>query len=266
MTDGERGVAAAFDARAATYAQSEWHRRAAERLVALCRLQRGMRVLDAATGTGFAALAAAKAVEAAGHVVGVDLSAGMLREAAAAARSFALANVELVHGTVTTLPQFGDAAFDAVTCASGLLYMAPDAALAEWRRVLRPGGILAFSEMAAGSPPAARIFRDLAAEYGLSLTDPCAARGTAGACRAALESAGFDVVAITTEPVTFSTRDLEQAWDANFRSPGHAPVQQLPDAERSAFRARYLTLLERETADRLAESQVLYAIGRKPRT
>lgn len=79
-----RAIAESFDARAAAYAFSGWHRRAAERLVALCALRPGDRVLDAATGTGFAALAAARVVGPEGRVVGVDISPGMLRQARAA--------------------------------------------------------------------------------------------------------------------------------------------------------------------------------------
>lgn len=72
-------IAATFDTRAGSYAKNDWHRRCAERLVALCDLPVGCRVLDACTGTGFAALAAAQAVGPEGRVYGVDVSDGMLR-------------------------------------------------------------------------------------------------------------------------------------------------------------------------------------------
>ena len=95
-----REIVDSFDARAAGYANNQWHRRCAERLVGLCRLGQGLRVLDAATGTGFAALAASTAVGPEGHVVGIDLSPGMLREARAAVARAKLTNVELVEGDV----------------------------------------------------------------------------------------------------------------------------------------------------------------------
>ena len=74
-------MAAAFNTRAASYCRNEWHRTCAERLVALCEIPAGCRVLDACTGTGFAALAVARVVGREGRVVGVDVSAGMLVEA-----------------------------------------------------------------------------------------------------------------------------------------------------------------------------------------
>lgn len=94
MDTDVREIAAAFDARARSYARNGWHRRVAERLVALCRLRPGSRVLDAGTGTGFAALAAATAVGRDGHVLGVDVSPGMSREARAAARASGLETIE----------------------------------------------------------------------------------------------------------------------------------------------------------------------------
>ena len=71
-------IAASFDARAATYNGNEWHQQLAEQLVSLCDIRPGHVVLDAATGTGFAAIAASRLAGSAGRIIGVDLSSGML--------------------------------------------------------------------------------------------------------------------------------------------------------------------------------------------
>jgi len=70
-----------------------------------------------------------------GRVVGVDLSAGMV-----AAAQADYPQVEFVQAAADALP-FGAAAFDVLT-ARHMLYHVPSvpAALAEFRRVLRPGG------------------------------------------------------------------------------------------------------------------------------
>jgi ubiquinone/menaquinone biosynthesis C-methylase UbiE len=258
-------IAEAFDGRAARYASSDWHKRAAERLVALCALRRGDRVLDAATGTGFAALAAAQIVGLEGRITGLDVSPGMLREARAAIRRAGVTNVELIESDAANLPQYGAASFHAVTCAAGLLYMPVADALREWHRVLKPGGIVAFSSMCAGSPLAGRIFRDCAAAFGIVLRDPCEPLGSASACRNALETAGFEVADIVSEAIEFSAYDLTLAWESNSRSAAHGAVRLLSDEQQRALKEAYLEALDREARTNpgaLERAQILYALGR----
>jgi SAM-dependent methyltransferase len=90
------------------------------------------RVLDAACGTGIVARYAAPR---AGHVVGVDVNAGMLAVAARIAPG-----LEWVQADLAALP-FEDGAFEIVLCEQGLQFV-PDRglALAELHRVLAPGG------------------------------------------------------------------------------------------------------------------------------
>jgi ubiquinone/menaquinone biosynthesis C-methylase UbiE len=61
--------------------ENEFHRQAATRLVELAKLQPGQHVLDIATGTGLAAIAAAQVVSSTGHVLGTDFALGMLQQA-----------------------------------------------------------------------------------------------------------------------------------------------------------------------------------------
>ncbi len=161
-------IAATFDARARGYRDSDWHRASAGRLVDLCGLKPGDRVLDAGTGTGFAALHAARQIGDLGRVVGVDISQGMLSEARADAARSNLTNVEFIHCDATSLAQFADSAFDVVTAATSLIYIPVEEGLREWHRLLGAGGLMAFSTIEAGFPLAGRLFRECAAEYGYS--------------------------------------------------------------------------------------------------
>lgn len=261
-----RETAELFDARAAGYANNQWHRRCAEQLVALCRLRPAQRVLDAATGTGFAAMAAASVVGASGHVVGVDISTGMLREARAAVARAKLANVELVEADAVRLPQYESASFDVVTCAAGLLYLPVSDALREWHRLLAPGGVVAFSTMRAGSPRAGQLFRNCAAAFGVTLHDPSEPLGSVEACRQVLENAGFEPVRIASELIEFTPEDLRGAWEANVRSAGHGAVRQLGAGDLASFERQYRQVLEREARDNprgLAQAGILYAVGRR---
>lgn len=267
MTSDREAIAAAFDRRAATYSRSDWHRQAAERLVALCGPPPGARVLDAGTGTGFAAMAVARAIGPGGRVLGVDLSPGMLREARASVEHHGLANVELWQGDATRLADVATASFDAVTCAAGLLYMPVAEALAEWHRLLRPGGVLAFSGMAEGWPLPGRLFRECAAAAGVTLRDPSAPLGTEARCAAALQAAGFTTDRIVREQVSFSPKDLEAAWESNVRSANHADVLALPAAELAALRGAFdaaMAAAARDRPEHLTRAAVLYAIGRRP--
>jgi SAM-dependent methyltransferase len=113
-------------------------------LVDAARLAPGDRVLDVACGTGVVARAAAERVGPAGHVVGIDLNAGMIR----VARSLPPprgAPIEWIERSALDLG-LGDASVDAVLCQQGLQFF-PDKARAmdEMRRVLRRGGRLALS-------------------------------------------------------------------------------------------------------------------------
>lgn len=263
MQPDSSDVAASFDRRAPTYARNEWHRRSAERLVALTPLRARDRVLDAGTGTGFAAIAAARAVGSDGRVIGVDISTGMLREAAAAVKASGLTNIELLQADASHLRPFSDGSFDAVICATGLLYMPVRRALREWRRLLVPGGIVAFSNMRAGSPRPAAIFRECAASFGVALEDPAAPLGSAEACRAALADAAFSVDTIVTETVEFSPADIRMAWESNFGSAAYGDVRRLPEEQQRRLKTAFLEALDREPENELTRAKMLYVTGRR---
>lgn len=105
---------------------------------------RGQPALDAACGTGD--LTGLLAVAGATPVVGLDFCPEMLE---IARRKFSRAPsqpIEWIAGDATALP-FADATFQAVTIAFGLRNIPePDKALADFFRVLRPGGRLVVLE------------------------------------------------------------------------------------------------------------------------
>ena len=109
----------------------------------LAGLQRGMHVLDLATGRGEPALRAASRVGSQGSVFGVDLSGAMLRIAMETAHRDGLTNLELREGNAESLDDLPRNHFHAATVRWGLMYMeAPIAALATARRALVPEGVL----------------------------------------------------------------------------------------------------------------------------
>lgn len=146
---GPRAVAWIYDRGAPTYdavKRFEPHDEAA-RLAnpLLARLEAQGRqvghVLDVATGTGRLMVSVLSLPFFRGTVTGLDLSAGMLREAAAKTADWPERSVLLRH-PAHPLP-FEDGAFDAATLLEALEFLPDrDRALREIRRVLAPGGWL----------------------------------------------------------------------------------------------------------------------------
>ncbi|MCL0047415.1 class I SAM-dependent methyltransferase, partial [Thermodesulfovibrionales bacterium] len=98
----------------------------------------GLEVLDVGTGTGVIALALAAAGQ---RVTALDLTAEMVEKAKANAKRRGLV-VDFRVGDAEKLP-FADNTFD-VVINKWLLWTlpAPEKAISEWRRVLKPGGRL----------------------------------------------------------------------------------------------------------------------------
>jgi ubiquinone/menaquinone biosynthesis C-methylase UbiE len=263
--DDPQHIANSFNARAEKYAHDDWHKRYAAQLVAATPLRAGDRVLDAATGTGFAAVAIAHRVGPAGRVLGVDISPGMLEQARLYARAANLENVDWLEADVTDLRELDESTFDAVVCSAGLLYMPVAKSLNAWHRLLKPNGVMAFSTMRVGSPAPGRIFRACAAEFGLNVPDRSDELGTEDRSRRALEQAGFDRVQIVPTTVDFETVDVTLAWESSFRSVARQAAILTTD-QQTALRERYLTALNEAAQHDLAGSmrvEALFAIGRR---
>lgn len=118
----------------------------------MLRPTEGERILEPGFGSGQVLAALAEMVGPNGHVVGVDISDGMVEQAGRRLSEHGLADrVELHRASATDLP-FPDDSFDAVFM-SFTLELFPDdqipIVLAECARVLRPDGRLCVAAMSA---------------------------------------------------------------------------------------------------------------------
>lgn len=176
-------------------------------------LRPGQRLLDVGCGPGTITLDLA-ALVAPGRVVGIDRSAEVIAAAEANRAAADVANVVFTTGDVHHLVD-DDASFDVVHAHQVLQHLSdPVGALAEMRRVLRAGGVLAVRDSDYGgfvwSPADARLDRWLELYHQVAEAnhaDADAGRHLLGWVR----SAGFDDATMTSSTWTFAD-PVQRAW------------------------------------------------------
>ncbi len=128
---------------------------------ALRALTPGERVVDIGCGAGFDTLIAADQVGPTGRVVAVDMTPEMLAKARRAVAELGLDHVEVREGLAERLPV--DDGWADVVISNGAINLCADkaAVFAEIRRVLRPGGVLQFADIATGNPVPVEAMRDI---------------------------------------------------------------------------------------------------------
>ena len=124
-------------------------------------LLEGERVVDIGSGGGFDCFVAARQVGDRGFVVGVDMTQEMLARARAAAGELGLENIAFREGFIEDLPV--ETEWADVVIGNGVINLCADKRriFAEIQRVLRPGGILQFADIANGKPVPESAIRNI---------------------------------------------------------------------------------------------------------
>jgi len=127
----------------------------------LRRLVPGEHVVDVGSGAGFDSFIAAGQVGPHGQVVGVDMTTEMLEKSRETASGLGFDDVSFVDGFAEELP-VGDGWADAVI-SNGVINLCADkrAVFDEIHRVLKPGGVLQFADIANGRPVPPEALRDI---------------------------------------------------------------------------------------------------------
>lgn len=120
-------------------------------------LRKGMRVLEVGCGTGRTACYTAEAYGC--SVVGVDRHPLMIEKAKKRAET-TQGEVQFIQGSAEQLP-FADATFDLVLIESVTLFTNREAAIEEYRRVLKPGGMVVDLEIYGRKPLPASLTEEL---------------------------------------------------------------------------------------------------------
>ena len=124
-------------------------------------IQAGERVVDVGSGAGFDSFVAAHHVGPDGFVVGVDMTDEMLTKSRATSELLGVSHVEFRHGLAEALP-VEDGWADTVI-SNGVINLCADkrAVFDEIHRVLRPGGVLQFADIANGRTVPPEVMRDV---------------------------------------------------------------------------------------------------------
>ncbi len=210
-----------------------------EALVVRADVRPGDRVLDVATGTGHAALAAARR---GAHTTGIDYVTELVDIARRRAAAEVL-DVDFVEGDAEDLA-FADGSFDVVLSAIGVMFTADHArAASELVRVARPGGRIAVASWT----PTGFIGR-LLKTVGAHVPPPAVAEPPTrwGVTEAVRDLLGPDVVDVTASRGNvrqrFSSPESFADTFLTHYGPTYTAASRLTDAGREGLRADLVAL------------------------
>ena len=187
---------------------------ATEHYYAAAQLASGQVVADFGCGPGHAALEFARRVGPEGHVHALDINAEFIRRTRARAEGAGLSNRITAHLLTGTKLPIADAMLDRVIARNTIIYV-PDPAqtIAEFRRVLRPGGLAHAIEgdwgLTAAAPVPSQDWKDFIQAASIEWRHPEIGRQLAGHFR----TAGFPSVAVQVLTMPDTTGRLRKMID-----------------------------------------------------
>ncbi len=210
-------------------------------------------ILDVGCGSGGPALFLAREIGC--RVTGVDLSDAGIRAGRALARQTGLEEkVHFRRADVREPLPFPDGAFDAIVCMDAMCHLPQRGCrLGEWRRVLRPGGRLLYTDPVVVTGPVSNA--ELATRSSTGYFEFC----PPGVNERLISQAGFELV--RAEDVTPNEVEVSRRWHAA-RQQRAAELIRLEGEVTFAGLQRFLATVHRLTNERRL-SRFVY-LARKP--
>ena len=212
-----------------------------------------MRVLDLASGTGEPGISLAQRVGPHGSVTATDQSSELLKIAAERARNKKLSNFTTQQADAHQLP-FANQSFDLATCRFGVMFFSdPARALAELRRVLKPGARACFAAWAPMEQPYFQTTMKIVHRHvGGTMLEPGGADpfrfAAAGSLSEALRGAGFHEVEESFRNLPWAwPGDAEELFDyaCSVTAPFRAMLERVREEDWPAIRAQAKAAIER---------------------
>ena len=241
---------------------------AADYMMSLARPKPGERVLDIATGTGMAAIAAAQAITAGGRVQAIDLAENMLAKAQRNVSKHALSNVDF-HTMDAEQLEFRSNYFDLITCAFGVFFFTDSAqAVRNWLRVLKPGGRIIFTSFSRNTfQPMAQWFREAVEATGVPFPEAAWQRlSEQHVCQQLVEQAGYAQPEVTTKQMGYHLASENEWWEIIWNSGFRGILNALTSEQQTALRTRHLEQVAAlKTTDGIwLDVEVIYTQAQKP--
>ena len=218
-------------------------------LITAAGLDSGQRALDLACGVGDTSLELGAVVGPAGFVMTTDLAFAMVTRARQRAAADKLTNLHFCTAAMENLP-FGDRCFDGIVCRLGIMYCPRvQRALAEARRVLRPGARAAFLVCGPREDnPVLKIVHDVVNELfelkkGDAVIDPFRFAGS-GSLGQEMAQAGF--LDIAEHDVTLTQRAPvgTRFWQPSLERGLSLPLEDVPRDTRHELEQRMTAAFE----------------------
>lgn len=267
--DFKKVVRKSFDEASAGYDKPamRFFDNSAEHLVKGLALKGDEHVLDASTGTGKVAIAAAGRLKN-GRVTGFDLSDGMLTRAREKAREKNLNNI-LFHRADADETDFPPDYFDGLTCGFGVFFWTD--MLTPLRRLIRfvkPGGFVAITSFSDGSfKPQSDLCLDRFKQYGIKMPESYSWQRLdhPDKHRELLIAAGLTRIESQTAPMGYYLPDAQQWWDLVTYTGFRGFLNQLSESQVRQYKAEHLEEIAKTSGDQgiYLNVDVIFSTARK---
>jgi ubiquinone/menaquinone biosynthesis C-methylase UbiE len=238
----------------------------AEHMIACLELKGNEDVLDAATGTGIAALQMAPLLPR-GRVTAIDFSEGMLAQARMKAAARAVGNVDFLEMDMQALT-FPDGHFDAATCAFGIFFVEDmESQLRHISDKVKAGGKIILSTFNDGSfVPLIELFYNCIQRYGVEIPVPSWKRiSTEDKCASLLGSVGLTEIQVETKEIGYYLGNPDEWWDVIWNGGFRRYLNGLSSRGLAEFRKEHHAEVGKAATGKgvWLDVKVMYAIGTK---